>query len=333
MEWAKETTEPMAWMNRFATGESNLCIDNYFVPEFYVLGSMMSGTTSLCAKLRQSPAIIWPRAQDDSESMERTTSKESHFFDLISCAACNMMSMNSVKFSEFGKCEKGTRQVPIDGTARYLTDPDIPHAMAQFYSNYKNRLKFLMLLREPLQRTQSHYYHSKLYGWCLDHSKQTFKDVVDSILKGEDAKWLGGTANPRGAGCGDFLESSLYLKQLEHWFKEFSSSQFIVMPFQYNTEPGKDGRPTNRDMVEDLWKYLGVHGIVGEQIHANAVVHPPLWDDLDPIQIADMYRYFEPKTGPLKLATLFSMNQANLYQYVGSLEDVDKIASWLRKHW
>jgi len=305
--------------------------------ELYVLGSMMAGTTSLCAKLRQSPAVVWPRARGMHQLSARagasSSSKESHYFDLVACAACDMMSMASVTFSEFGQCQRDTRQVPIDGTARYLVDPDVPHAMAQFYGTHRKRVKFLMLLREPLQRTQSHFYHSKLYGWCADHAKQTFSDVADAILGGDDSRWLGSTANPRGAGCGDFLESSMYVKLLKRWFGEFGSSQFTITPFQYNTEPGKDGRPSNKDMVEDLWRQLGVHGLVGEQVHANQVEHPPLWEDLDPIRISKMYRYFEPKTGPLRLAALFSASQASLYQYVGSVRDADTIASWLRKHW
>lgn len=311
----------------------NICMGDHHVPELFVIGAIKAATTTLCADLCGSPGVEWPlgKAALRNDTVHRAAWKEGHFFDTALPITITDMENN------YSPCHRDVRFVAAEGSARYSTDPEVPNKISHAYGQSKGALTFVMLLREPLARLQSHFYHSKRDGWCKLHKFMNFNAFVRSLLVGQflglNALFLGGSKGPTGSGCGDVLQGSLYKDQLEEWFSFFNPSQFIVVPFLYAAAPGQDGRTPSK-VAEYIWDFLGVKGIVMPiATHANKIEHPKLEHDTDAASLENIHKFFDEKTGPSKLAGILANSGAKLYEYKGSLSDEKSIAGWIADNW
>ncbi|XP_075246872.1 heparan sulfate glucosamine 3-O-sulfotransferase 1-like [Convolutriloba macropyga] len=156
-------------------------------PTVLVIGSQKSGTTSLVKFLSFHPSI-------------RTPLFESHFFD---------------KYRE-----KGTpyswylghmppsypNQITMEKTPNYLTHKTSPKLVLQYQKFLKKKLKFILIVRDPIRRSISHAYHSKRHG------RIKLKNLTDAILTTHI-----------------LVDSSLYGKHFQKWLKYFPRSQFLIL--------------------------------------------------------------------------------------------------------
>merc|ERR1719220_3101634 len=128
----------------------------------------------------------------------------------------------------------------------------------------RDNLKFLILLRDPVRRFHSDFHHAKDAQWCDLYMNQTFSQIVQRIIQGGWQRFVGGTI-----GCPDRLEGSLYNGAIERWFSNFSPSQFTVVPWLFNVEPGIKGRPV-RTVAESMWDIVGASpGVVNRGTAMN----------------------------------------------------------------
>lgn len=313
-------------------GANNLCMRDHFVPEVMVIGGIKASTTSLCMMLRQSPALLWPESQAGKVNWTRHPAawKEGHYFDKHI-----FQGGISYMIADFPLCTTKTRQVAVDGSARYASDPYVPGIIANWYGTQKSKLKFVLIMREPLDRLHSHYYHSVRDNWCYLHKGTNFSNIINQLLDyWPVADEPHPTLPPRNQfpGCSDFLDGSLYSKQIHNYFQYFRPWQFIFVPFLYNVDPGNAGR-SSEQFAEFLWKKLGVNGVPGQIIHSNNHNTPTLEDDLTTSQIKSMREWFEKLTGPAVIANQVHSTEAILYQYTGDRDDTNQIAQWLRENW
>lgn len=312
-------------------GSNNLCMHGHFVPEVIVIGGIKASTTSLCAGLRRSPFILWPISGEDKVNSTKHFAawKEGHYFDK------HVEDGISYMISDFKECDMAVRNVAVDGSARYSTDPYVPKVISAWYGKQASQLKFVLILREPLARLHSHYHHSVRDGWCKLHKKFNFSRIIEKILKGK-AKFvrrlLWSDDISTGSGCRDFLEGSLYVNQLRNYFKYFQPSQFILVPFLFNVDPGHAGRPSKL-VAETLWSRLGVSGLPGPPVHSNDHEHPKLEEDLDEGLIKSMRAWFDNVTGPRVIANLVRSTNTILYHYAGDPDDPAQISEWLGENW
>merc|ERR1719401_2251105 len=124
--------------------------------------------------------------------------------------------------SDYGACRRDSRLVAVEGSAAYSANyAHVPDAIVQCYGGQASAITFLMLLRDPVHRIHSEYYHSRRDAWCHDFLQMSFKDITDKILSNQVAHYRGCFDNRLGPQCGCFLESSMYKDQLEHWFATF----------------------------------------------------------------------------------------------------------------
>ena len=110
------------------------------LPNFMCLGAAKSGTTTLYDILRQHPDLYIP------------SFKEPHFFDIPE------NYKNGIKWYEKTYFKNANQKIVADFTPSYFFDEEAPK---RIFESLGGELKFVVILRNPLDRAYSHYLHSK----------------------------------------------------------------------------------------------------------------------------------------------------------------------------
>lgn len=298
-------------------GGNNLCINTTLVPEFFLLGAPKSSTTTFVEAFGSSQGIVFYTPGKNEEDWK---AKEPWVF------ATDGPPDASDWLSHYPECHENLRQVALDCTPGYLGHPESAHWIYKMYSqdHLAGRIMFMVLLREPIKRMQSHFYHHQSRQECGDKLPKSFQDSVTNFLD------MGKTCD---CDCEDATHS-LYAEAFDRYFEFFSPSQFTVVPFL-------DGITDNLKLATLVWKRLGLPGgsgvlkddsVVGH-IGQNHHDYPELEDDVDPSDLEDLHAEFRQRTGPMKIAEKLVGTSAYLYMYSGSNSDQCGIARWLAHGW
>jgi len=176
------------------------------MPDFIIIGGQRCGTTSLYSYLIEHP-LIAPAAE-----------KELHFFDL-----------NFDKGVEWYESQFTPASQPqvLTGEASpyYIFHPLVPQRLHQLYP----QVKPIALLRDPVDRAISHYYHEVRLGF----ESLTLEEAIASEaarLEGEAAKII---ADPNYHSFNhrhySYLSRGIYIQQLRHWMQYFPREQFLIL--------------------------------------------------------------------------------------------------------
>jgi hypothetical protein len=253
------------------------------LPDFLVIGAMRSGTTSLHERIIQHPGV------------RAAIKKEIHFFDLeysqgLSWYQAHFPSRNALQ-----------RAGKITGEASpyYLFHPLAPIRAAQAVP----RVKLIVILRNPIDRAYSHYWHGIRHGY----ENRTFEEAVDqeaAALSGEEERLV---AEPgyysRAHHLHSYLSRGLYADQLARWRAVFPAEQFLVLE---NTRFAREAESeTNR-----LWQFLGLApAAVRPARRMNKAAYP----EMDPATRNRLAAYFKPANERLyqTLGTRFSWDMGS----------------------
>jgi len=175
-------------------------------PDFIIIGAQKCGTTSLYQYLIQHPQIV-PASQ-----------KEVHFFDL-----------NFAKGVDWYRQQfKSVSQDFITGEASpyYMFHPLVARRIYELFP----QVKLIALLRNPVERAISHYYHEVRLGF----EKLSLEDAIaqeSARLEGEWEKFLADeTYYSYNHQHYTYLSRGNYVEQLKHWMQFFPKEQFLVLP-------------------------------------------------------------------------------------------------------
>lgn len=191
------------------------------LPDFLVIGAPRSGTTYLCAQLRQHPEIFLARMG------EVYATGDVHFFDVCR-AEGQAHHANGIDWYAGLFSEAGDGQRVGEKTADYLADPKAP-ALIRRYLGGETRL--VAVLRNPVERAYSHYWHERA-------------NLPAGMGFGEAI---------RAADLGQIklLDSGFYHRNLARYLDHFNFGQIHVMiADDLFAEP--------RRMLEGLFAFLGV---------------------------------------------------------------------------
>lgn len=202
-------------------------------PDYLIIGAQRCGTTSLYSYLAQHPQIV------------PAEKKEVHFFDLNFHQGVDWYRE---KFPNIAKCvsqetatatrEAGNKYISgfISGEASpyYLFHPFVPQRVHQLFPE----IKLIVLLRNPVERTISHYYHEVRLGW----ESLSFEDAIaqeDFRLKGESEKMF---SNERYYSFNHqhytYLSRGIYINQIATWMSLFPKEQFLIIKSEdFYTQP------------------------------------------------------------------------------------------------
>jgi hypothetical protein len=326
-EWLAEAPGRPINSDRIAHGGgNNLCIFKTFVPEFILMGATKASTTSFARDFGQSPDVFFP-------SIFGQTIKEGHFFHQEYIWNYGLDKL----LGAYPTCQRKTRKVATDMSPSYGVGPMVPTTIKLWYGTKASSIKFIAILRDPVERLHSDYYFSKIKLFCpwiqvLPH----FSNWIEEIVAGGAGLYVPAPGMPETVGCTNRLAESLYVEQFKLWFREFSPSKFTIVPMLYNIAPGTGGR-TSEQLAHNMWKTLGLRPgkLGGRQTHSNSNAHASLEEDLPAGSRLRkrLLNFLEPLAGAATLAGLLAGSGATLYEFSGNKKNVSQIAHWLEENW
>jgi hypothetical protein len=181
------------------------------LPDFFVIGSGRTGTTSLYHYLDQHP------------SLSKSAYDELGYFDDNYHLGLNWYrSLFPSIFTKYLIKLKTNNFMTYDVTPSYVRRPWNAKRIKKLFPD----TKLIVILRNPVDRTYSHYHLAEQFG-----ETRTFEEIVkedmDNILNWNvDLKDDNYFANKVEKS---FLARGFYAEQLSIWFKLFSKNQIMIV--------------------------------------------------------------------------------------------------------
>ena len=175
------------------------------LPNFMCLGATKSGTTTLYDILRQHSDIYIP------------SFKEPHFFDIPD------NFKNGLEWYKETYYRNAESKIIADFTPTYFFDQ---YAPKRIFQSLGKDIKFLVLLRNPVDRAYSHYLHS-----IRDfHETETFNKSIklesNRLMRYINQKdYLSYLRH-------SYIQQSLYSRMLDRYLKYFSLDNFMFVSFE-----------------------------------------------------------------------------------------------------
>ena len=172
------------------------------LPNFMCIGAAKSGTTSLYDILRQHSKVFIP------------SFKEPHFFDIPSVYQHGIEWYQKTYF-------KGLKNEKCIGdfSPTYMFDEHAPH---RILNDLGSELKFIIILRNPVDRAYSHYLHSKRD----EHENLSFKEALsveeNRVSEKDYLSYLRFS----------YVEQGMYYKMLRRYFDLFPRDNFLIINFE-----------------------------------------------------------------------------------------------------
>jgi len=228
-------------------------------PDFMIIGASRSGTSSLFLNLCQHPQILKP------------SYKEPHYFD-------NHIAKGDAWY--FGMFPTTNRiQLTFEATPNYLYHANAPERISDFEKRHALELRFIVMLRNPINRTWSHFCH------CKNRVNAHKLEVAISKSRRQP-----------------FVAKSVYIDQIERWQKHFDRSKFLFIR-------SEDFYRDSRGVCRAIFRWLGVDEIVLSKIK--------YYDPWKPNNFKKTkYKQCPPELRR-RLADFFEPHNRRLYDFMG----------------
>ena len=190
------------------------------LPNFMCIGAAKSGTTSLYDILKQHSDVFIP------------SFKEPHFFDISTVYVRGIPWYEKTYFSGVKK-----EKCIGDFTPTYLFDKYAPE---RILSSLGEEIKFIIILRNPVDRAYSHYLHSKRDLHELLSFEDALKNKVD-----ENNNYLTYLRT-------SYVEQGKYADMLQRYFALFSKDNFLIIHFE------EDFVVERELMMANIFKFLNL---------------------------------------------------------------------------
>jgi len=187
----------------------------HVLPNFYIIGAAKCGTSSLYEYLIYHPEV------------QPAVTKEVHFFDhyfergLNWYKVCFPLKLHKFFVQNLGK----KKFITGEASPRYIDHPNSPKRIKEITP----KAKFIVLLRNPIDRAYSHYNMNVRQGIETlsfeEAIEQQTKRTKDEFKKMEEDE----NYYSKPYFSYSYIERGIYIKKLEHWMKYFSKEQFLVL--------------------------------------------------------------------------------------------------------
>ena len=204
------------------------------LPNFFVIGPGRTGTTSLYHYLDQHPCIT------------KSAYDELGYFDDNFHLGFNWYrSLFPTKFTQQKVESKYKKFLTYDVTPGYIRRPWAARRISSYFPN----TKLIAVLRNPVDKTYSHYNMGVNEG----NEKRSFEEVIkydlkqlenfsDSYSKKSDDYFKNVVEN-------SFVARGFYLEQLDIWFKLFPKKQILIIK-------SEDLASRTTEVVKDIFNFL-----------------------------------------------------------------------------
>ncbi|QXD16193.1 sulfotransferase [Rhodocaloribacter litoris] len=213
------------------------------VPDFLIIGAMKSGTTTLHHLLEQHPDVYIPRGElhffaiDDLDAFPQAQwdgcwveQDFESFFDVYAAWYARHFALSKPD------------QIKGEDSATYLSSRLAIDRIAR----YASEAKLIVLLRDPVARTYSHYWH-----WV--RTGRAIASFEDSIRYGH----------------GNLLQRSYYEEHLRYCLERFSRKQVKILIFEHFIR-------NQLAVLREVLEFIGVPFIADIKVgqHANPGRYP-----------------------------------------------------------
>ena len=194
------------------------------LPTVVILGAQKAGTSSLFACLSEHPDVLSP------------TEKEVHYFDLNFARGLEWYRAHFPRRSapSTGGTGRGPSEVTLEATPYYLFHPAVPERLPSVLPD----AKFIVMLRNPVDRAYSHYWHEYERGFERLPLKAALAAEADR-LRGEAARLLADVRYRSFAHQHySYVSRGLYVEQVRTWFARVPPGRFLfVKSEQFFADP------------------------------------------------------------------------------------------------
>lgn len=249
------------------------------LPDFLIIGAQKSGTTSLYEYLREHPHVI------------PASKKEIHFFDT------KFYKGNRWYQSHFPKRKELTNKITGEASPSYLF---YPNSAKRIY-NLIPDVKLIVLLRNPVDRAISSYFHQQQKG----REKLSLEKALDAEeerlakFKRKLGYGLLSSKSSKKYRQFSYKERGLYAQQLRTFFQYFPKEQiWIEQAERFFTE--------TQNVLQEVFEFL----------HIDNTFTP---DDLNPRNVHH-YDQISPKIRK-KLYDYYQQPNKELFQLIGKKFD------------
>jgi len=202
---------------------SSCLYDNYckivgplhVIPDFYIIGGQKCGTTSLFEYLSLHPSVL------------RGAAKDIRFFDKYFSKGTNWYRMYfplQIKKSNLEFFLK-RKFLTGDATERYLEYPFAPERI----KTVTPYAKFLVLLRNPVDRAFSHYQMNAVRQMEPLSFEKAIEMENERISDGMKKMKMDETYYNDIYFRYAYLDRGIYITKLQHWFNFFPKNQFLII--------------------------------------------------------------------------------------------------------
>ncbi len=202
-------------------------------PNFIIIGAMKAGTTSLYEYIIQHPQVL-PCAQ-----------KEVHFF---------------VHHFEKGLDWYLSHFPSVPPVGSFLTGEASPgylcNTIQQKVKDTFPQVKLLAILRNPVERAISHYYHNVKHGIELRSFEAAMTAEMEAIAILPDIDLVKETKN--WSGEQGYLFTGLYVYFLRKWMSAFDQEQFLIIK-------SEDLYQRSKETMKSVFSFLEVPAFESEK--------------------------------------------------------------------
>jgi hypothetical protein len=205
-----------------------------------IIGAMKCGTSSLYKYLIQHPEVA------------ECHKKEPGFFSNRNYQARDLES-----YSQLWNFIPGQHSVALEASTEYTKFPYFS-GVAERIHDLNANFKFIYIVRDPIERIESHYTHGQSQNWKF--SQKPLEEEIDSRL----------------------INISRYAMQLDEYLKYFSREQILVINFS-NFKNSPD------DCLKEICKFSDINqdfefSPIGQSNSATSkVIDGPEWKLLKPL--------------------------------------------------
>ena len=207
------------------------------LPNFMCLGAGKSGTTTLFDILRQHPDIYFPAF------------KEPHFFDIPG------NYHNGIEWYKKNYFRKADKKIIADFTPSYFFDLLAPE---RIFKDIGPDIKFVVLLRHPVDRAYSHYLHS-----VRDHHENV---SFEESLKLENERLIYHRKNDNHLSYlrQSYFHQGLYGDMLERYLEHFTLDNFLFVNFE------EDFLKKREATIQKILRFLAIEDQVKLEINLRS---------------------------------------------------------------
>jgi len=323
---------------------ANFCRDGKLLPQFYLLGAPKCATTSFSMELgrfghvREAPKLwspkewhFWERWVTDADAEKATSKWMERLGDcpkedrlvLGDYSINNLAAVPLPKGMTLTACSCEQNEVGQGG--------DVPRLLKAAYGKKDSKnVTLMMMLREPMARMQSSWYHAKsenfsTYWGYQDCCTDSFSSALELIAGTVDNGYYG----PGMAGTGS-VWASMYGWQMQEWMKHWDPTQMIIVPYKAYTGGGK------AKLCNELSKRM--RAPMDCSVEANFMENKHAHDALAEEVSSTLSNRFtaileEDKKRLLQALQKAHAHGARLENYKGNAWDWQAMKTWLEENW